>query len=778
MECAPKAYFGATDWPQGAFQPGIHATMTLMTMVFGREKSFRLGESSFPIPEVFSLGLKSRTKYQYDPQGRLSTVTAYNADGSTVTPQTTTYLYTSAVNASWQTGVVYPDTAAPANFLTVTSLAQSGGTATAQVANSYAVDQWVCISGANEAAYDGWVQIASRDANSFTFVLPADVPTPPTPATGDIQVRALGQDLTTTDCDRLGRKTADHDQRGVTHQYAYDSAGRLAADIVTSLGPTDDPSRVVDGSIRRIGTTYDDVGRVEYVTSYSDTSGGEDYIANQIKYEYDGWGNVSSEFQEHNGQVNDDPTYGSSYVEYDYGDGSDGTDAYHDAAAGFNVAKYVRLSDVTYPYKDMTFYPFVSPRTVYYDYSADTTDNIMSRVESIYTTGNEANASYKYLGAQQIVKEDYTDIDVKLDYSANNFAALDRFGRVRDQFWSDYGSDPSYSDHFTYMYDREGNVTSRVNAIDAAFSETYGYDDLNRLTWAKRNGVDLQSWGLDAAGNMSSVTTGGTTQTRDANAANEISSIDNNPNAVLYDAAGNMISGPQPGNETTQIRYVYDAWNRLAAVKADDGTLIAAYQYDGVNRRISKTDVNGTTDNYYYNQNWQMVEDRNGGEYTGLPYVEQYLWNPGGGDSPMVCLHDGSDYWSPPNGDTSDDYPTDWRTYYTTDANGNVTTTIRVDQYNDVTFDGGVSRNVYTPYGTVTRMARTGRATVSKPTPMARSTAATSSTTTPACIRSTTATTIPACPRGSTAIQSATPAETTSTPTVAMVRRIIQTRPG
>ena len=72
MECAPKAYFGATDWPQGAFQPGIHATMTLMTMVFGREKSFRLGESSFPIPEVFSLGLKSRTKYVYDSAGRLS----------------------------------------------------------------------------------------------------------------------------------------------------------------------------------------------------------------------------------------------------------------------------------------------------------------------------------------------------------------------------------------------------------------------------------------------------------------------------------------------------------------------------------------------------------------------------------------------------------------------------------------------------------------------------------------------------------------------------------
>jgi RHS repeat-associated protein len=78
MECAPKAYFGATDWPQGAFQPGIHATMTPMTMVFGREKSFRLGESSFPIHEDFSLGLKNRTKYTYDANGNLVKQVAIN----------------------------------------------------------------------------------------------------------------------------------------------------------------------------------------------------------------------------------------------------------------------------------------------------------------------------------------------------------------------------------------------------------------------------------------------------------------------------------------------------------------------------------------------------------------------------------------------------------------------------------------------------------------------------------------------------------------------------
>jgi RHS repeat-associated protein len=43
-----------------------------MTMVFGREKSFRLGESSFPIHEDFSLGLKNRTKYYYDAYGKVT----------------------------------------------------------------------------------------------------------------------------------------------------------------------------------------------------------------------------------------------------------------------------------------------------------------------------------------------------------------------------------------------------------------------------------------------------------------------------------------------------------------------------------------------------------------------------------------------------------------------------------------------------------------------------------------------------------------------------------
>ena len=81
-------------------------------------------------------------------------------------------------------------------------------------------------------------------------------------------------------------------------------------------------------------------------------------------------------------------------------------------------------------------------------------------------------------------------------------------------------------------------------------------------------------------------------------------------------------------------------------------------RYDGLNRRVRKVvdTLSGQGDNYYYNQNWQMIEDRNGSDYTGTTAIDQYVWSLRYADSPVVCLHDGN-----ANGDVADDYPTDWR---------------------------------------------------------------------------------------------------------------------
>jgi len=164
-----------------------------------------------------------------------------------------------------------------------------------------------------------------------------------------------------------------------------------------------------------------------------------------------------------------------------------------------------------------------------------------------------------------------------------------------------------------------------------------------------------------------------------------------------YDAAGNMISGPNRDNNTVSVYYTFDAWNRLIEV-SNDLVVLQVNEYDGLNRRIKKADDLGWGYRFYYNLDWQMLEAREVSGVGEIYSIDQYLWSPSYVDSPLVCLHDGN-----ASGDVSDDYPTDWRRYYLTDANHNVTTTIRFDNFNSITYDG-ITRNVYTPYGKVTRL--------------------------------------------------------------------------
>ena len=154
-------------------------------------------------------------KYDYDSSGRLATMVAYDANGTSVTEEATKYLYGSPVNASWQTAVVYPDS----------------------------------------------TDTVAQDGN------------------GDWTITA-GADHTSTTYDWLGQTTSTTDQRGVVHSYVYDSAGRVSYDTVTSFG-----SGGVDSAVQSIGTSYDDMGRVKEVTSYSgviENAGGQ-YIGDPSK---------------------------------------------------------------------------------------------------------------------------------------------------------------------------------------------------------------------------------------------------------------------------------------------------------------------------------------------------------------------------------------------------------------------------------------------------------------------------------------------------------------
>ncbi len=142
-----------------------------------------------------------------------------------------------------------------------------------------------------------------------------------------------------------------------------------------------------------------------------------------------------------------------------------------------------------------------------------------------------------------MVVEDFTEPDVRLDYgrmanhspsknargsilqsrnnemlkTADTYDGFDRFGRVVQQVWTDYGADPDDDiDKYTYGHDRNSNRLYRENTETSAKDELYAYDRLNRLTTFHRgnlngtktgipttesNRVRGQAWGLSPVGN-------------------------------------------------------------------------------------------------------------------------------------------------------------------------------------------------------------------------------------------------------------------------------------
>jgi len=162
----------------------------------------------------------------------------------------------------------------------------------------------------------------------------------------------------------------------------------------------------------------------------------------------------------------------------------------------------------------------------------------------------------------------------------------------------------------------------------------------------------------------------------------------------VYDAAGNMVKGPDAATPATQRRFVYDAWNRLVAYTDSGDNVIAEYRYDGLNRRIAKLLAGDDWDrtDYYYNEAWQVLEERLAEDVDEADKDDpattmrcQYIWDIRYIDAPVVRFRD-------TNGDgTADD-----TLYYCNDANMNVTALVNAS-------DGGVAeRYEYDPYGNLT----------------------------------------------------------------------------
>ncbi|MCX6996373.1 MAG: hypothetical protein NTV49_04650 [Kiritimatiellaeota bacterium] len=357
--------------------------------------------------------------------------------------------------------------------------------------------------------------------------------------------------------------------------------------------------------------------------------------------------------------------------------------------------------------------------------AAGSRDDLLSRLASVHDdnpsapgTAGQMLTSYTFNGVNRIVREQYPQPSVKLDYIGDTpgvYAGFDRFGRVQDQNWRT----PSGSsvDRFNYGHDFNGNRTYRRNVLaEASLTPkdwAYGYDAFDQLTAANRGRLQdppsgqlvanstnsQQSWTLDLAGNWAGFKSGagaGWTldQTRSNNLVNEITNITATTGSIwvtpAYDARGNMTQGPQPGIETNRLHFVYDAWNRLVQVNSDSngvpGAVIATYRFDAANQRIAKLlGTNPTSPDtsydYYYNNSWQLLETRKNSNL-----YEQYVWSVRYLDAPVLRDRDA---------DAQSYNGLEERLFYTGDAHFNVTALIN-------TAGEVVERYEYDPYGKFT----------------------------------------------------------------------------
>jgi RHS repeat-associated protein len=483
------------------------------------------------------------------------------------------------------------------------------------------------------------------------------------------------------------------DQRGTVLTFTYNERRQTALQGATTLGGADD-------YVKSIGRAYDDLARVETITSYQNDDG-TGTVRNQIQYTYDDLGRITKSQQDHDGAVD-----GSSpNVQYAY-DTSATSNVFDDGA---------RPESITYP----------SGRVIHYDYgTADAVDDRLHRIQNLYETDTMGAhlAHYSYNGTGRTAVVDYPQPDVKLDYfqgSSGTYAGYDRFGRVKDQFWAGYNSTDD-AVRIKYGYDYASNRTWREDVVAAANSKDhdwfYDYDSLHRLVNAQQGDLtgtfpnytgitsrnQEQDWTLDLRGNWSMFnerdTDMGTNwdleQERTSSDANEITAIDMSSTHVAHDAAGNMTKVPTSNSWSAHYDMTYDAWNRLVVL--DTGSNTPHYAYDGLHRRIGTTIMSGMYSvvelHFYYNTSWQVVESRAGslgGPVSSNPW-RQLVWHPYYVDA-LACQF----YDQNLNGDLDEN--DDGLYYVTHDANFNVTALI--DDSGDV-----FERYRYSPYGELTVM--------------------------------------------------------------------------
>ena len=350
--------------------------------------------------------------------------------------------------------------------------------------------------------------------------------------------------------DARGLMTSKTDARGKVTSYAYDAAGRMTSE-------TFDGGVVRNYGYDELNPAYSEgIGRLTSITD----------AAVSVSYNYNDYGTVAIETR-----TIDGPSGPQTYVlDYDYLE--DG-----------------RLTNVTYP----------SGRLVKYSHDAHGPVSLIRT----QVPGGALEKLFKQIKHQPIgfsgsggMGGDYGLWSFRYGVFENGITVTadhDNDGRLTS-LTAMLSGGVAIQD-LDFSYDPNANITSITDNVDAARSQTFTYDALDRLISADGlyGAID---YAYDAVGNRTSLTrTGGTgasslqsaSYAYDALSKRLLSVAAGTTRTLTYTPAG-QLSGDVNGPSGADLTHTYDDEGRLIETHDGAGTLIARYAYDAYGQRVLK----------------------------------------------------------------------------------------------------------------------------------------------------------------------------------------------
>jgi YD repeat-containing protein len=350
--------------------------------------------------------------------------------------------------------------------------------------------------------------------------------------------------------DTAGNLRTQTDAKGQATTYTYDALNR-----VTSIAFTDGSNQTYVYDLGANG-----IGRLSSITE----SGSAQQVTSQLAYAYGQHGRVASETR----TIND--------VAYVLAYGYDGSG---------------RLAGVTYP----------SGRTVAYSFDA------LGRISQVSSTAPSSSGGTTQVLASSVAYQAFGGVK---SYTLGN-------GETYTRGYDLDGRIASYNlgaQNFAIGYDAASRISFITDAANAANTNTYGYDNLDRLIGAVLPNLPY-AYNYDAVGNRTSKTVGSATDTYAyGGTSNRLASITAPAGATRtfnLDANG---STTNDGNN----QYVYDTRGRIVQSVGVLGT--TTYQVNALGQRIRKT--NPLEDRvYHYDAKGHLIAESDPGGTMKREYL-------------------------------------------------------------------------------------------------------------------------------------------------------------